>query len=490
MELIQKNVIISLNNSITEQLISSNFDRSAVFKSKIFKVIGILDRIKKSHVITKFEEFSNTIRKAMMKNVFIPEFILDAYMHVFDSYYQATLKTFPNKRLASEFLIILLQIVDSESQFDMYKLGNAGPVLVKILQKIARIVPAFNKLLSNVPAMERKELELILEHEQINRSVFDMHPISVGSFGQVHRYGKNQCIKIIKPRTVYFALVEKDIILTNPKYSLLSTDTKEYLNFMCDSLIDETHLHHEYENAVKAKKTYEVASKIYVPKMKSPSYNTVPYLIMEYVEGQTIDRVTNQRDCRRIMELLFLLVHRWFISAHIGSGFIDIDLHAGNMIYTADGRLAIIDFGNCIVLSNKYKCGLSKINMLHNQNITNASVKSINKLLDTLAGLCDVKLEETTLATIIFKYLEHPKLHEVLLEIIKLNPLLGKCATGNIVDYIKGINIINDTLELVHSRCNFTKPLMELNDIMKSADFGFVDAIDFIKTFIVCSVMG
>ncbi len=246
-------------------------------------------------------------------------------------------------------------------------LEELGPTFVKLGQLLSTrpdLVPAdvieeLIKLQDEVPgfsaeqAREVIETELDLSLERLFVS-FDPEPVAAASIGQVHRAilpgGYAVVVKVQRPEAA--RQIERDIELMY-----------QVAEFMQDHLADRLFVHpgkvvDEFANSITRELDYLLEARniervranfagvedVLVPRVYW-RYTRNRVLTMEYVEGTTLKRL----DLRGLTlgdkrALADVLARAWFKQI-LEDGFFHADPHPSNILYRADGSIALLDFG-------------------------------------------------------------------------------------------------------------------------------------------------
>lgn len=182
----------------------------------------------------------------------------------------------------------------------------------------------------------------------------DPTPIASASVAQAHRgvlkSGEIVAIKIQRPdaKTVIdtdlralrtaFWLLEK----TAPAFSALSLtpivdEIKTRMSAECDFLAESQALQRFGEFLQSAKIADVVVPKVY------RDYSAKRVLTMEFIDGVSLLQAPACADADGA-RLLNAALDAWFL-ALMQSGEFHADVHAGNLLYTKDGKIAFLDFG-------------------------------------------------------------------------------------------------------------------------------------------------
>ena len=215
-------------------------------------------------------------------------------------------------------------------------------------------------------------------------------------------------------------------------------------------------------------------------RMMAPFRNN--YLVMSKAPGQTIQTmVNNNQDCAPVIEPFKILIETWLFNVIFQDGFFHADLHAGNVLYD-NGKLTLIDFGHCATLSKKLQCQLLDFVLIyiytahivaeHNNKSTMITLQQdkhqvldelIIMMMRTISRICiGSTYNEDTVQTKVKEFImahvgasKKPLQFGSLLETIIMNVIdLGECTKSSIVDFTKGVKLLENTwlMLLQHSK--------------------------------------
>jgi predicted unusual protein kinase regulating ubiquinone biosynthesis (AarF/ABC1/UbiB family) len=249
-------------------------------------------------------------------------------------------------------------------------LADLGPTFIKLGQLIASspgLFPAtlseeLRKLLDDVPPEPPANVRRIIEHD-LGHKVrhlfrhFDDEPIAAASIAQVHRAvlhdGTVVAVKIRRPRLR--RVIERDLRLL----ALLAT-TLEHMGplgtivnprAIVDDFADTLRVELDFRNEAVAMERFEANlrafgdnGRVVVP---APVAGMVSrrVLVMTFVEGTTIDAVDHLRAQGHDLEDVLRCAIRAWVEAALVHGHFHGDVHAGNLLVTPSGEVAMLDFG-------------------------------------------------------------------------------------------------------------------------------------------------
>ncbi len=246
-------------------------------------------------------------------------------------------------------------------------LEELGPTFVKLGQLLSTrpdLVPAdvieeLIKLQDEVPgfpaeqAREVIETELGLSLERLFVS-FDPEPVAAASIGQVHRAilpgGRAVVVKVQRPEAA--RQIERDIELMYQVAEFMQDHLAERLFVNPGNVVDEfaNSITRELDYLLEARNIERIRANfagvedVVVPRVYW-RYTRNRVLTMEYLEGTTLKRL----DLRSLTlgdkrALADVLARAWFKQI-MEDGFFHADPHPSNILYRADGTIALLDFG-------------------------------------------------------------------------------------------------------------------------------------------------
>ncbi|MDX6486478.1 MAG: hypothetical protein QOF43_1631 [Gaiellaceae bacterium] len=232
-------------------------------------------------------------------------------------------------------------------------------------------------LVDEVPPVPFPEIEAVILAE-LGDEVFasiDPAPLATASVAQTHRAllrsGRDVVVKVRRPGIV--EQVELDLSVLRSTASLIQGRSETARLLQVEALADEleVHLRQELNFVEEAHNTeliaglVEESELVFVPQVIRP-YVTEQVLVLEYVEGEKVS-ASHGLAPERAAELA-----RQFFSAYvyqvIVEGVYHADPHAGNILLTPDGRLALLDFGLLGRLDDDTRRGLSLLLLAIAQN--------------------------------------------------------------------------------------------------------------------------
>lgn len=236
---------------------------------------------------------------------------------------------------------------------------HMGPLYIKFGQIMStrsdvfdqKMIRALQILQDNVPAMSvRNTLRSIARYDIFES--FDSTPVASGSIAQVHRArlkgsGETVAVKIIKKnvrdniRQNIFILRSFIKIASLLMPSLRYYQALERFDEVARVLWQQTDLWQEAKNMERIGRTYRSHPYVVIPRVHLEHCDR-DMLVMEFmtgIPGREAERVKIPRKILAERMINFLLDMIWC------DGFFHADSHPGNIFFTEDGRIILLDFG-------------------------------------------------------------------------------------------------------------------------------------------------
>lgn len=246
-------------------------------------------------------------------------------------------------------------------------LENLGPTFVKIGQLLStrsdllppRYLEALSRLQDNVAPVPFEEIEKSF-HESLGVKVskafasFDSKPVGSASLGQVHRAtlrdGREVAVKVQRPGIRSEILADLDSLEEVAGFLDDHTDfgrkyeTARILGEFRDTLLRELDYQKEARNLTEIRHNLIHFENLEIPGViESYSSNTV--LTMDYLSGAKVTSLSGAVLLEIDGETLAEDIFRAYLKQILIDGFYHADPHPGNLLLTADRRLAILDLG-------------------------------------------------------------------------------------------------------------------------------------------------
>ncbi|MGB3765887.1 MAG: AarF/ABC1/UbiB kinase family protein [Phormidesmis sp.] len=245
-------------------------------------------------------------------------------------------------------------------------LTKLGPAYIKVGQALSTrpdlVSPAtmteMVKLQDQLPAFSN-EIAMRFIEEEIGRppsevySYLSPNPIAAASLGQVYKgelaTGETVAVKVQRPglaeqitKDIYVIRVIANWATNNVKQ--IRSDLVSIVDEFGTRIFEEMDYNHEGANAERFAKLYGYLPEILVPGIY-PQYTGRRVLTMEWIDGiklTALDELAARGiDPTHVIEVGVQCSLRQLLE----HGFFHADPHPGNLLVTADGKLAYLDFG-------------------------------------------------------------------------------------------------------------------------------------------------
>lgn len=255
---------------------------------------------------------------------------------------------------------------------------SMGPIYIKIGQILATrsdlisntIAERLRPLQDNVPTMNEADTKKIIERElkQPIEAIFQdfyFSPVASASIAQVHqaklKTGQKVAVKIVKKnvrrdlqenlKVMGFVVKIVDSLIPSVKSLNLPIRFRELSRL----LIAQTDFIQEAEKQARIYLNFKNHPYVRVPSLV-PELCTNNMLVMEFIEGipgKESERchLPPQPLARRFQETIYTMLYL--------DGICHGDPHPGNLFFTEDGKIILVDFGITVELSEDEKWGLS-----------------------------------------------------------------------------------------------------------------------------------
>ena len=187
---------------------------------------------------------------------------------------------------------------------------------------------------------------------------FDETAFAAASLGQVHKAklktGETVAVKIQYPgigRTIRTDFKNLVPMLLPIRLSKDWDSLKSQVDFLRQSLEQETNYEREADFLTRARKLFFEEEGIIVPKVY-PQYSTGKVLTMDYLPGlhlaEYLKTDPSQEDRNEYAGKIMRACARMIFRERI----LNVDCHPGNYLFMPDGRLGLIDFGCMLTYEN------------------------------------------------------------------------------------------------------------------------------------------
>ena len=257
-----------------------------------------------------------------------------------------------------------------------------GPTFIKLGQllssRVDLLTPAYIQALSRLqdsvePFPHEQVEEIVSEELGVRLSkvfpTFESKPLAAASLGQVHRAtlrdGREVVVKVQRPGIRHQVLEDMEVLADLAELADNHTELGRYgladlLEEFRKSLFDELDYRREADNLATIAGILADHPGIVVPK-PFPDFSSSRVLTMEYVDGRKITDIGPlghiDLDGAPLADDLF----RAYLEQVLVEGIFHADPHPGNVLLTADGRLALLDIGMVARLAPAYRERLVKL---------------------------------------------------------------------------------------------------------------------------------
>ncbi|WKW12925.1 AarF/UbiB family protein [Pseudogemmatithrix spongiicola] len=256
------------------------------------------------------------------------------------------------------------------------RIAKLGPTFVKLAQVFAAradLIPEpylsqLGTLTDRVPpvpwdAIERELRSAYGEAPERTFTSIDRSPIAAASLGQVHRAtwrGRDVAVKVLRPGVEH--TVERDLRSARAitAWAARRWPVPHVLGFQ--SLVEEfaTRIAEEMDFRLEAEYATEVRGnfrgnpRVVIPEVMH-ELTRRRVLVLAFIDGRRVDRLpAGSVDAQR----LAALVMEVYVQMMLVDGLFHADPHAGNLLFTADGRLVLLDFGMMVRVPQETRLAL------------------------------------------------------------------------------------------------------------------------------------
>jgi ubiquinone biosynthesis protein len=262
------------------------------------------------------------------------------------------------------------------------ELGTTYVKLGQLLSSRPDLMPdvyieELSQLVDAVPPVPFAEIEAVIRAD-LGDDVFttiDPEPLAAASIAQTHRAlmktGREVVVKVRRPGIVEQIDLDLSVLRATAGFLAGHSETAQLLQV--EALADELELHlrqeldfvEEAHNTELIARLVEEYDRVLVPGVIRP-HVTERVLVLEYVEGQKVEAGHDLApDVARELARQFFGAYVFQV---VVEGVYHADPHAGNILLTPDGRLALLDFGLLGRLDDDTRRGLSLLLLAIAQN--------------------------------------------------------------------------------------------------------------------------
>ncbi len=258
-------------------------------------------------------------------------------------------------------------IADGRPEEFVSDLEALGPTFVKIGQALSTrpdMVPpaylaALERMQDKVEPVPFEQIREVVESElglRINKifASFDEKPLGGASLAQVHaatlRDGREVAVKVQRPDVLPRLQADLDVLTSLATRADRMTDLGRRLRFadwvheFRKTLMQELDYQTEAENLLRFAEHFKDYPELHVP-APFMDFTRARVLTMERVKGTKVTDISGVRRTEQDLGALAGVLMRGYLDQMFVHGEIHADPHPGNMLLTADGKLAIFDLG-------------------------------------------------------------------------------------------------------------------------------------------------
>ncbi len=246
---------------------------------------------------------------------------------------------------------------------------DLGPTFVKLGQLLASspsiagpaLADELRGLLVDGRAVPMADLRRVVEEDTGRRFAdvfawFDPEPHAAASLAVVHRAtlrdGTPVAVKVLRPGTDQ--VIAEDLAVVEPLFRLLArvapvgivSTLPDTVAGLAEQLAEELDLRNEARSMAWFRAMVELigAEGVLVPR-SFPEASGRRVLTMELMAGRPVDDLASVEDLGLDAKLAVeRLLHAWF-AATLCTGTFHGDMHAGNLLFTDDGEVVLLDWG-------------------------------------------------------------------------------------------------------------------------------------------------
>jgi predicted unusual protein kinase regulating ubiquinone biosynthesis (AarF/ABC1/UbiB family) len=252
-----------------------------------------------------------------------------------------------------------------------------GPTFVKAAQVFAAradLIPEpylseLGKLVDSVPPVPWTAIEaqLLAAYGKPVSELFEsieQRPVAAASLGQVHRArwkGKDVAVKVLRPNVEHS--VARDIAAFRAiiRWCLRTWPTnKHVIGFdrvteeFAIRIAEEVDFRLEAAYATEVRENFKGNARVVIPEVMA-EMTRQRVLVLQFIEGSRVDQLApSSPEAQRLAPLVIEV----YVQMMLVDGLFHADPHAGNLLWTADGRLVLLDFGMMVRVTSQLRLAL------------------------------------------------------------------------------------------------------------------------------------
>jgi predicted unusual protein kinase regulating ubiquinone biosynthesis (AarF/ABC1/UbiB family) len=246
-------------------------------------------------------------------------------------------------------------------------LEGMGPTFVKLGQVLSTrpdILPteyaqALERLQSDVESFDYDQVKAIVESE-LGKPIedafaeFSAVPLAAASIGQVHRArlhgGREVAVKVQRPGIHGEMMADLEVLEQVAEFIDKHTElgdiykVGEVFQEFRASLMQELDYLQEKRNILAIRGSLKGFDRIIVPDVIA-THSTSRVLTMEFIEGVKISALTTENRAALDADNILVQLFKGYLKQVLLDGCFHADPHAGNLVVTPDGKIAMLDLG-------------------------------------------------------------------------------------------------------------------------------------------------